>query len=167
MNNWQELMFPLSVCMERVTALRKHDGGGLRDRGRRHHEKVCGRTIAEQINSNVGRSTAPLHDAMTTCAGTECAAHALQALTEINPEATVMSLDGISAFDLFSRKSMLEALCRMPGVAFVRMFIGALVARRFRGRAQHSSMRRRQPGGSSHAYSVLVWPAWCVVPFRG
>ena len=45
------------------------------------------------------------------------------------PEATVMSLDGISAFDLISRKSMLEALCLMPGgeqvLLFVGMFYGA------------------------------------------
>ena len=40
-----------------------------------------------------------------------------------------MSLDGISAFDLISRKSMLEGLCRIPGgeqvLPFVRMFYGS------------------------------------------
>ena len=40
-----------------------------------------------------------------------------------------MSLDGISAFDLISRKSMLEGLCRIPGgeqvLPFVRMFHGS------------------------------------------
>ena len=40
-----------------------------------------------------------------------------------------MSLDGISAFDLISRKSMLEGLCRTPGgeqvLPFVRMFYGS------------------------------------------
>ena len=60
-----------------------------------------------RLNPTVERFTAPY--AMTR-AGTEC-------VTETDPEATVMSLDGISAFDLISRKSMLEALalCRMPG----------------------------------------------------
>ena len=55
-------------------------------------------------------------------------AHALQVLTKAEPEATVMSLDG-SAFDLISRKSMLEGLCRIPGgeqvLSFVRMFYGS------------------------------------------
>ena len=40
-----------------------------------------------------------------------------------------MSLDGISAFDLISRKSMLEGLCRTPGgeqvLPFVQMFYGS------------------------------------------
>ena len=50
-------------------------------------------------------------------------AHVLQATTERNSEATVLSIDGISAFDLVSRNAMLEGL---PGgdqvLSFVLMF---------------------------------------------
>ena len=44
--------------------------------------------------------------AMSTRAGCECVAHALQGLTELDPNATVTSVDGISAFDMISRQSM-------------------------------------------------------------
>ena len=53
-------------------------------------------------------------------------AHVLQALTEADPNATVLSIDFISAYDLISRRAMLEALRRVPGgdqvLPFVRLF---------------------------------------------
>ena len=53
-------------------------------------------------------------------------AHTLQALSEINPETTVVSVDGISAYDAVSREAMLEGLHSVHGgaeaVPFVRMF---------------------------------------------
>ena len=45
---------------------------------------------------------------VTTSAG--CVAHVLQGLTELDPEATVTSIDGVGAFDLFSRRAMLEGV---------------------------------------------------------
>ena len=65
--------------------------------------------------------------ALSTKAGCECIPHTLQALCEMNPEATVTSVDGISAFDLVSRRAMLEGLHSVPGakaLPFVRMFYG-------------------------------------------
>ena len=118
-----------AIRMGRMTALSKPDGGVRGIVAGDIMRRLVGRTIAQQINPTVERFTALFQCAMTTRAGTECVAHALQALTETDPEATVMSLDGISAFDLISRKSMLEAFCRMPGgeqvLPFVRMFYGA------------------------------------------
>ena len=65
---------------------------------------------------------------MTTKAGTECIAHALQALTESNPQCTIMTVDGIGAFDQISRASMLGALRDVEGgsqaLPFVRLFCG-------------------------------------------
>ena len=53
-------------------------------------------------------------------------AHVLQALTELDPETTITSIDGISAFDTMSRKAMLEGLERVVGgsavLPFVRLF---------------------------------------------
>ena len=55
-------------------------------------------------------------------------AHALQLLTEENPRSTVLSIDGIDAFDLISLKSMLEALMTLEGgpevIPFGQMFCG-------------------------------------------
>ena len=56
-------------------------------------------------------------------------AHVLQGLTELDPLATVTSVDGISAFDLISRKAMLEGLMRVDSgssaLPFVRLFYGS------------------------------------------
>ena len=44
---------------------------------------------------------------MKTKAGSECVAHILQTLTDADSEATVVSIDGIGAFDLVSRNAMM------------------------------------------------------------
>ena len=76
----------------------------------------------------VEAATAPYQYALSMRAGTECIAHALQLMTGKKPRARLVSIDGIGAFDLISRKSMLEALMRVDGgpaiMPFVRMFYG-------------------------------------------
>ena len=74
-------------------------------------------------------ATSPHQYALSTRAGCECIAHALQGLTELDPRATVTSIDGVSAFDLISRGTMMTGLMRVEGgsaaLPFVRMFYGA------------------------------------------
>ena len=72
------------------------------------------------------RATSPYQYAMTTKAGCECIAHALQGLTELDPEATITSIDGVGAFDLMSRRAMLEGLQRVSAeaVPFARLLYG-------------------------------------------
>ena len=43
------------------------------------------------------------------------AAHVLQGLTELNPRTTVTSIVGVSAYDMTSRRSMLDGLCQVEG----------------------------------------------------
>ena len=82
------------------------------------------RTMAQQRSDVVEAATAPYQYAL------ELAQSALrtQLLTEENPRATVLSADGIGAFDLISRKSMLEVLMRVEGgpsiMPCVSMFYG-------------------------------------------
>ena len=82
---------------------------------------------------------------MSTKAGTECIAHALQMLTELDPQATVVSID-VGAYDTISRKAMLEALVRMPGGAealpFVRLFCGQPSQCLWERHCAHSCTRR-------------------------
>ena len=84
--------------------------------------------MSHQLSKAVESATAPFQYAMTTKAGTECIAHALQALTESNPQCTIMTVDGIGAFDQISRASMLGALRDVEGgsqaLPFVRLFHG-------------------------------------------
>ena len=53
----------------------------------------------------------PFQCALTTKAGGECVAHAIQSLTDLDSRATVLSIDGIGAFDMISRVAMLDGLC--------------------------------------------------------
>ena len=89
---------------------------------------VLARTMAQQVSKNAEKATAPFQHALSTLAGCECVAHAVQALTDLNPEATVVSIDGIGAFDLISRNAMLEGLLQMENgdqvLPFVRNFHG-------------------------------------------
>ena len=95
--------------MGRLTALQK-PGGGVRG-------IVCGdlvrrlvaRSIAQQISSAVAEAT-PFQYALTTKAGGESVAHAIQSLTDLDSRATVLSVDGIGAFDMISRAAMLDGL---------------------------------------------------------
>ena len=65
---------------------------------------------------------------LSTRAGSECIAHVIQGLTELKPEATVLSIDGISAYDQISRAAMMDglfSLCGGEAVPFVRLFHGS------------------------------------------
>ena len=63
------------------------------------------RTIDQQLNSAAAAATAPFQHALTTRAGCECVSHALQAMCELDENATVTSIDGVSAYDTFSRRA--------------------------------------------------------------
>ena len=73
-------------------------------------------------------ATSPFQFALSTRAGCECVARALHELTEEDPEATMLSIDGISAFDLISRSAMLRGLASITGgleaIPFFRMSCG-------------------------------------------
>ena len=76
----------------------------------------------------VERATAPFQYALSTKSGGECIVHPLQALTDLDERATVLSIDGIGAFDLISRGAMLNGLRSVPGgdspLPFVLQFYG-------------------------------------------
>ena len=65
--------------------------------------------------------------ALATRAGSESIAHAVQVVTDMDPRATVLSIDGVGAFDLISRRAMC-AVQRMPDgekiLPFVLQFYG-------------------------------------------
>ena len=91
--------------------------------------RLVSRTIAQQIGPAVQVATAPHQYAMSTRAGCESIAHLLQARTDQDHRATVLSIDDIGAFDLVSRESMLRGLSRVEGgdrvLPFVRQFHGS------------------------------------------
>ena len=114
------------VRLGRLTALSKPDGGVRGIVAGDVVRRLVARTMSQQLSPAVERATRPHQYAMTTKAGCECIAHALQGLTEIDPEATITSIDGVGAFDLISRRAMLEGLRQVSSeaVPFARMFYG-------------------------------------------
>ena len=90
--------------------------------------RLVARTMAQQISKVVEESTAPFQYALSTRVGCECVAHIVQAITSSDESATVVSVDGIGAFDLISRNAMMEGLMDIDGgvavLPFVRQFYG-------------------------------------------
>ena len=89
------------IKLGRMTALRKKDGGV---RGMVVGEvirRLTARTMAQQLGPAIEAATAPFQHVLSTRAG-ECVSHALQAICELDEDATVTSIDGISAYDTIS-----------------------------------------------------------------
>ena len=55
--------------------------------------------MAQQLGPVIERATSPSQIALPTRSSTECIAHAIQAFTDLDPTTTVVSIDGIGAFD--------------------------------------------------------------------
>ena len=110
-----------------LTALRKPDGGVRGIVAGDMVRRLIARTIAQQMSDAVKQATSPFQCALSTRAGCECISHALQGLTELDHNATVLSIDGVGAFDLISRSAMLQGLRDVSPAAlpFVKQFYGS------------------------------------------
>ena len=118
-----------AIRIGRMTALQKPTGGVRGIVAGDIIRRLVSRTIAQQIRTKVEKATAPFQYALSTRAGCECIAHAIQAMTDANPRCTVLSVDGIGAYDTISRRAMLSGLVRhMEGgdsvLPFVLQFYG-------------------------------------------
>ena len=75
---------------------------------------------------NVARGSQALPFAHAVC---ECIAHALEELSELDRNTTIISIDGIGAYDQISWAAMLDRLMNVArgsqALPFVRMFYGA------------------------------------------
>ena len=68
------------------------------------------RTLAQQSAIMFEDACMPFQYALSTRAGTDCVARAVRALTELDGRRTLISIDGVGAFDHITRASMLGAL---------------------------------------------------------
>ena len=88
--------------------------------------------MSQQLMDSMKQATAPFQCAVATKAGCECISHVLQSLTELNPNATMLSVDGMNAYDMMSRTAMLQGLSNIEGgraaLPFVSMSYGCTVA---------------------------------------
>ena len=102
-----------ALTSARLTALTKKDG---RVRGIATGcslRRLTARTLAKQFAKEFEKECAPFQYALSTRVGTDCVGHLLRAATDANPRATVLSVDGIGAYDHVLRAAMLSRLERM------------------------------------------------------
>ena len=107
----------------RLTALNKLDGG-VRGIGTGCSlRRLVARTLAKQFGSAFEAECAPFQYALSTRAGADCVGHMLRAATDDNPSATILSVDGIGAYDHILRSAMLERLATMREVCAILPFV--------------------------------------------
>ena len=94
-----------AIRLGRKTALQKPAGGVRGIVVGDVFRRLIARTMAQQFSKLAEGATHPFQYALSTRAGTECVTHIVQALTSENPENTILSVDGIGAYDLISRKA--------------------------------------------------------------
>ena len=91
--------------------------------------RLVGRTLAQQFAKSFETACLPYQFALSTRAGTEALARAIRAATEMDPRVTVVSIDGIGAFDHIRRSGMLSGLHANPDLQgvlpYARMFYSA------------------------------------------
>ena len=105
---------PISVIdalsMSRLTALRKPTGGVRGIATGDVFRRLVSRALARAFAHVFDEATRPFQFALSTRAGTDSLAVMLRAATELDPEATIVSLDGRSAYDSVSRAAILGKL---------------------------------------------------------
>ena len=79
----------------RLTALAKPDGGVRGIATGSSLRRLVARIVARQFESEC----APFQYALSTRAGTDCVGRFLRAASDANPRATILSVDGVSAYD--------------------------------------------------------------------
>ena len=114
----------------RIVALQKPNGRGVRalvvgDVFRR----LVGRTLAQSFAPQFQQACLPHQYGLSARAGTEALTRVLRTAIEVDPRATILSVDAVGAFDHVSRQAMLGALSSHPGLQpllpYTRQFYGA------------------------------------------
>ena len=143
------------ITVGRLTALSLPDGWGSGIVAGDEERRLVAQTMAQQLSEAVERATAPYQCALSTKTGCECVAHVLQSITEFHPKLTITSTDGIRAFDMVSRESMLRGLLEVEGggaaLPSVRMFYASPSEYLWEGRRRDSAQDPPGRGGANKA----------------
>ena len=87
--------------------------------------RLVARTLAKQFMKAFEAECAPFQYALSTRAGPDCVGHMLRAASDANPNMTILTVDGVGAYDHVLRSAMLGRLHSMPAarslLPFVRM----------------------------------------------
>ena len=99
------------LTMARLTALTKKDGGVRGIATGCSMRRLTARTLAKQFAKDFESQCAPFQYALSIRAGTDCV-DMLRAATDVTPNATVLSVDGVGVYDHVLRAAMLWHECR-------------------------------------------------------
>ena len=130
-----------SFLVATMTAISKRDGGVRGIATGTAFRRLVSRTLARQFGAEVEKACAPSQFALSTPAGTDCVGHAIRAITDSHPLATVQSIDGIGAFDHVLRSAMLSKLMEVPQLQELIPFVRSVYAR-VRGKMSMASVGR-------------------------
>jgi len=112
-----------AYMMARMTALLKPSGGVRGIAAGTALRRLVARTLARQFGHEVEAACAPYQFALSTRAGTDCVGHMARVLTDSRPTASLLSIDGVGAFDHVSRAAMLGKLLQLPTACAMLPFV--------------------------------------------
>ena len=122
--------------------------------------RLVARTLAKQFAKDFETECAPFQYALSTRAGTDCVGHMVRAATDADAAATVLSVDGIGAYDHISRSAMLERLNRIPKARAILPFVRLSYGRPSTYSWWDQNGDRRavsQAEGGADAFAVQHW----------
>ena len=106
-----------------LIALQKEDGGVRGIATGSSFRRMVAKTSPRQFSSEVETACAPFQFALSTRGGTDCVEHAVFAAADLNPQMTVLSIEGIGAYDHVCRSSMLAKLLEILGLHGLLPFV--------------------------------------------
>ena len=116
-----------SFMLATMTELRKKDGGVRGIATGSSFRRLVAKTLAKQFGTAVNDT--PFQFALSTRAGVDCVGHAVRFATDVDPEATVVSIDGVGAYDHVSRSAMMSKLWETPSLEKLLPFVSSVYGR--------------------------------------
>ena len=138
----------------RIVALRKPNGRVRALVVGDVFRRLVGRTLAQEYASELQAACMPFQYGLSTRAGTEALVRLLRVATEMDPRATVLSIDAVGAFDHVSSRAMLAGLQQRPSLQPLLAALRPPVLR-FR---QHIHLAGR-PGQLPRGAAIRGWRA--------
>ena len=134
-----------------MTALSKKDGGVRGITTGTSFRRLVAKSLARQFGEEVERVCAPFQFALSTRAGTDCVGHAIRLAADLDPRATVLSIDGVGAYDHVLRSAMLGKIFEVESLRGLLPFVRATYAQPscYHWQDEHGRVRqiRQHEGG--------------------
>ena len=107
----------------RLTGVAKPDGGVRGLATGRTFRRLVARNLAKQFVKVFEAECSPFQYALSTMAGTDCVGDMLRAATDGDPSMTILTVDGIGAYDYIFRSALLARWLEMPGAREILPFV--------------------------------------------